>query len=165
MILVDGLSGVFSRAVFGIPLWGLTYFAMSLVTLVAYAIDKRRAKLNRRRIPERTLHLLSLAFGFPGAFVGQQLFRHKRRKVRFMVVFWMIVALHIGIATALNQRARSSANPKDSGREQDIAWGPSDDGTRGTLRHGPSTRSQSSLENESLRSSARPKRLSSRYPP
>ena len=36
---------------------------MTVVTFFAYGIDKWRARSNRRRTPERTLHLLELAGG------------------------------------------------------------------------------------------------------
>jgi uncharacterized membrane protein YsdA (DUF1294 family) len=72
----------------------LVYAVTSLVTLVAYGLDKRAAIKGRTRIPESTLHLLELIGGFPGGFVGQHLFRHKRAKVRYMVVFWVIVVVH-----------------------------------------------------------------------
>jgi uncharacterized membrane protein YsdA (DUF1294 family) len=70
------------------------YALMSIVTFIAYGFDKRAAVRGRRRIAERTLHLLELLGGFPGALVGQQVFRHKRRKWQFLVVFWLIVVVH-----------------------------------------------------------------------
>ena len=71
------------------------YAAVSFVTFVVYGIDKRRAIRGRRRVPERTLHLLELLGGWPGAILGQALFRHKRRKLSYMAVFAMIVAVHV----------------------------------------------------------------------
>jgi len=47
-------------------------------------------------VSERTLHLFELAGGWPGALIGQQLFRHKRSKGSYMRVFWVIVLLHAG---------------------------------------------------------------------
>src|SRR6185295_11607918 len=41
------------------------YATMSLITLTAYAIDKRRAIRGQRRIKEKTLHLIELAGGWP----------------------------------------------------------------------------------------------------
>ena len=70
------------------------YGLMSLVTLVVYGVDKRRAQRGRSRIPERSLHLLELLGGWPGAVLGQVMFRHKLRKPSYMVVFAGIVALH-----------------------------------------------------------------------
>ena len=70
------------------------YLVASVVTFVAYGLDKLAARRGRRRIRESTLHVLELVGGFPGALVGQHLFRHKRRKTRYLVVFWGIVVLH-----------------------------------------------------------------------
>lgn len=71
------------------------YVVMSLVTGLAYWLDKRLAQGGGRRISERTLHLLALAFGWPGALLAQRLVRHKNRKVSFQLVFWLIVGGHI----------------------------------------------------------------------
>ena len=71
------------------------YALVSIVTFAVYGIDKRRAVCGGRRVPERTLHGLELLGGWPGALVGQRLFRHKRRKLTYMLVFLGIVALHM----------------------------------------------------------------------
>lgn len=73
----------------------------STVAFVAYGVDKRRAGTDARRIPERTLHLLALAGGWPGAIVAQRRFRHKTQKVRFRVVFWITVVLHVAAVAAV----------------------------------------------------------------
>lgn len=73
------------------------YVVMSLVTGLAYWLDKRLAQGGGRRISERTLHLLALAFGWPGAFVAQRVVRHKNRKAKFQVVFWLIIGLHVAL--------------------------------------------------------------------
>jgi hypothetical protein len=41
---------------------------VSLITFVAYALDKRAARLGRPRTPESTLHVPELLGGWPGAF-------------------------------------------------------------------------------------------------
>jgi uncharacterized membrane protein YsdA (DUF1294 family) len=74
--------------------------AVSLVTFAAYGIDKRNAVLQRRRIPEKRLHQLALLGGWPGAWIGQQFFRHKTQKTRFRIVFWLTVVLHVGLIIA-----------------------------------------------------------------
>ena len=77
-------------------LWlAAVYAVMSVVTFVVYAWDKRAAKKERWRVRERTLHLLELLCGWPGAMVAQNLIRHKSRKVSFRVVFWLMVALNV----------------------------------------------------------------------
>ena len=69
--------------------------ACSAVVFVLYGIDKRRAIKVKPRISERTLHLFALAGGWPGAYLGSRLFRHKTLKVSFRVVFWLTVAVHL----------------------------------------------------------------------
>src|SRR4051812_42297299 len=79
------------------PLLGLlpTYAVMSVVTFAVYAFDKSRAARGGWRVRESHLHALALLCGWPGALLAQQVFRHKRRKVGFMLVTLLIVALHV----------------------------------------------------------------------
>ncbi len=72
---------------------------VSAVTFAVYAFDKHRAGTAGRRIPERTLHVLALFGGWPGAFLGQQILRHKTRKLPFQIVYWITVAIHAGVWT------------------------------------------------------------------
>ncbi len=77
-------------------------FVMSVVSFTAYGLDKRRSENGSRRVPEQTLHILALLGGWPGALLGQRQFRHKTKKLCFLIVFWCIVVLHVavvGIAT------------------------------------------------------------------
>lgn len=71
------------------------YVGLSILTFHVYAVDKLAAKRGRRRTPENTLHLLSLAGGWPGALLAQQLMRHKCAKSSFVAMFWLTVALNI----------------------------------------------------------------------
>jgi len=73
----------------------IVYAVASLVTFAAYGFDKRRARLGGRRTPEARLHLLELCGGWPGALLGQRVFRHKTQKVSFLVITWAIIALHL----------------------------------------------------------------------
>lgn len=68
---------------------------MSVITFVAYARDKSAARAHARRIPEATLHCFDLACGWPGGLIAQRRLRHKTRKTRFLVVFWVTVALNL----------------------------------------------------------------------
>jgi uncharacterized membrane protein YsdA (DUF1294 family) len=70
------------------------YGVMSAVAFVLYWLDKRRAERGEWRVSEGTLHALELFGGWPGALIAQRVFRHKRRKTRYMVVFWIIAAVH-----------------------------------------------------------------------
>jgi uncharacterized membrane protein YsdA (DUF1294 family) len=82
------------------------YTLASLVTFVAFGIDKRRATRNERRIPERALHGLELGFGWPGALAGMLVFRHKTRKSRYLVVTALVVLVHLGLFGAAFTFAR-----------------------------------------------------------
>ena len=70
----------------------IVYGAASAAAVIVYAADKSAARRDVWRTPERTLHLLALVGGWPGALVAQTVFRHKTRKVSFRIVFWITVA-------------------------------------------------------------------------
>lgn len=69
--------------------------AITLVTFAYYGYDKTRAKAGSRRVPELVLHLLALAGGSGGAYLGMRVFRHKTIKGNYQVVFWTIVVLQL----------------------------------------------------------------------
>jgi len=70
---------------------------MSIMCFTAYGWDKRRSINGGRRVPENTLQLLAFCGGWPGAMLGQRHFRHKTKKLPFLIVFWAVVVLHIAI--------------------------------------------------------------------
>ena len=63
----------------------LVMAAWNVIVLIMYGIDKWKAKRRVWRIPERTLLFLAAAGGCTGALAGMLMFRHKTRKLRFMV--------------------------------------------------------------------------------
>lgn len=67
----------------------------SVASFVAYAWDKRQARLRRWRIAENRLHLLALLGGWPGAWLARRVLRHKTVKPAFRRVFWLTAALHL----------------------------------------------------------------------
>lgn len=80
------------------------YVVMSVVTFTAYCLDKRAAIRGMWRMREKDLHVLALLGGFPGAIVGQHIFKHKRNKRSFMFVLGLIVIAHVaawGIAASV----------------------------------------------------------------
>lgn len=77
------------------PMVPAVYIGLSLLAFLAYAVDKSAAIKGRWRTPEKTLHLLSVAGGWPGALLAQQLLRHKCSKPSFVAVFWITVATNI----------------------------------------------------------------------
>ena len=91
------------------PRWLLwAYLGGSAVTFLAYAMDKSAAQRGAWRIKEQTLHLLSLAGGWPGALLAQQMLRHKSAKAEFRAVFWATVALNIVGFVVLSSPAASA---------------------------------------------------------
>ncbi|QQX81124.1 cold shock and DUF1294 domain-containing protein [Shewanella sp. KX20019] len=82
-----------------LPLAALIYLlSISCVTFIAYALDKRAAKLQRWRVKESSLHLLAVLGGWPGALIAQQLLRHKSAKTPFKVLLWITIVLNIGVS-------------------------------------------------------------------
>jgi len=88
---------------------------MSAASFAVYGLDKRRAVVGGRRVPERTLHLLALLGGWPGALFGQRHFRHKTHKVSFLLAFWAVVALHVAVVGAIAYTLLGSLRPQASG--------------------------------------------------
>ena len=76
------------------PYVAIAYATMSLLAIALYGFDKRRATSGGERVRERTLHLVELLGGWPGALIAMQLFRHKTRKLSYLLVTWTIVAAH-----------------------------------------------------------------------
>ncbi|MGY0614871.1 DUF1294 domain-containing protein [Vibrio sp. FJH11] len=71
------------------------YLAISVFTYLMFAWDKQAAQNGNWRTPENTLHLLSLAGGWPGALLAQFQLRHKSKKQPFKFILWITVALNI----------------------------------------------------------------------
>ncbi|MBY6185615.1 DUF1294 domain-containing protein [Marinobacter hydrocarbonoclasticus] len=77
------------------------YLAMSLLTLLAFGLDKRRALTGGYRLPEKLLHTMELLGGWPGALVGARQFRHKTQKRAYLWVLFAIVLLHMLVWAAI----------------------------------------------------------------
>ncbi|NHZ91196.1 DUF1294 domain-containing protein [Massilia sp. CCM 8733] len=91
-------AAVFASAVLAwhVPLWvGALYALASVVCFTVYARDKAAARAGQRRTPERSLLLLGLLCGWPGAVLAQQWLRHKSSKRAFQVAFWMTVISNV----------------------------------------------------------------------
>ena len=67
---------------------------LSTVTWLFFLYDKRQAALQNRRIPESTLHILTLVGGWAGAFLAQRWLRHKSQEVKFQITAWCGLILH-----------------------------------------------------------------------
>lgn len=66
--------------------WFMYYLLIvNLVTWILYGVDKRKAIKGAWRIPEKTLILSAVIGGSVGALAGMMMFRHKIRKMKFIV--------------------------------------------------------------------------------
>jgi uncharacterized membrane protein YsdA (DUF1294 family) len=68
-----------------------------------YGADKMAARRAMRRVPEATLLVFGLIGGWPGAIIGQQLFRHKTQKQPFKTYFIVSVIVSISAMVAVYQ--------------------------------------------------------------
>lgn len=71
---------------------------MSLITLIFYAIDKRKAVKHKWRVPEKVLLLLSLCGGSIGGLIALYGLRHKNRHWYFVLVNFFALVIHIALA-------------------------------------------------------------------
>ena len=72
----------------------VAYLTGSCVAYLAYVFDKAAALKGQWRTPESTLHLFSLAGGWPGAMFAQRTLRHKTQKQSFQLAYWATVVLN-----------------------------------------------------------------------
>ena len=91
LLLLAVLFRILPSFVFGFSL------LLSMITFGFYAIDKSAARKGQWRTEERSLHLLALLGGWPGALVGQRLLRHKSKKLSFQMDFWLTVVLNCAV--------------------------------------------------------------------
>jgi len=75
--------------------WLIVYGVASVACFVGYGLDKRAAHRKEWRVSETILLMVGLVGGWPGAIIGQEVFRHKTQKVAFRTLFWMSVAINM----------------------------------------------------------------------
>lgn len=76
-------------------LWGSYILLINIMTFCLFGEDKRCARQKKRRIPERTLFLLTFLGGAGGAFAGMHIFHHKTRKLKFCLGVPVILVLQL----------------------------------------------------------------------
>lgn len=70
---------------------------INLTGIGVMGLDKHKAILHRRRIPERTLFLIALLGGSLGTWIGMYLFRHKTRHLRFVLGIPLILLIQAAV--------------------------------------------------------------------
>ncbi|ENL6904538.1 DUF1294 domain-containing protein [Enterobacter ludwigii] len=98
LLLIAAIGSLFTSHPF--ILWLLL---INVLTLATYGADKMAARRAMRRVPEATLLVFGLIGGWPGAIIGQQLFRHKTQKQPFKTYFIVSVIVSISAMVAVYQ--------------------------------------------------------------
>ena len=70
---------------------------INLAAFVLMGLDKRKAKKNLWRIPEKTLFLSAILGGSAGAIAGMYVFHHKTRHWYFVIGMPLILVIQIGL--------------------------------------------------------------------
>ena len=96
LLIFAAIGSFFSSSSFAV--W---FLLINVLTMAIYGADKTAARKGMRRVPETTLLLYGVVGGWPGAILGQQLFRHKTQKQPFKTWFLMSVVVSILATLAL----------------------------------------------------------------
>ncbi|PML59915.1 DUF1294 domain-containing protein [Vibrio lentus] len=91
-LVLVAVSVLFAESSKALLVW---YLAIGLVTFFVYAKDKRAAINGNWRVPEKTLHILSVAGGWLGALIAQDKLRHKTQKQPFRAIYWLTVVINV----------------------------------------------------------------------
>jgi uncharacterized membrane protein YsdA (DUF1294 family) len=67
----------------------------NLLGFVLMGVDKKRAKNNEWRIPERTLWGVSILGGAIGSFIGMRVFHHKTKHNSFRIGMPLLIIVHV----------------------------------------------------------------------
>ncbi|WEK70976.1 MAG: DUF1294 domain-containing protein [Candidatus Chryseobacterium colombiense] len=70
---------------------------INLFSGIMFGLDKRKAVLHRRRIPETALLGISFLGGSIGAILAMLIFMHKISKTSFLLKFGFIVLIQVAL--------------------------------------------------------------------
>ncbi|MBU1659221.1 DUF1294 domain-containing protein [bacterium] len=74
----------------------LIYFIfINVSSFILYTFDKFKARVGGARISENLLHLFSALGGFLGSTLSMWIFRHKTKKVSFLIKHILILGMWI----------------------------------------------------------------------
>ncbi|MDH5896364.1 DUF1294 domain-containing protein [Vibrio splendidus] len=91
-LVLVAVSVLFAESSKALLVW---YLVIGVVTFFVYAKDKRAAINGNWRVPEKTLHIFSVAGGWLGAFIAQEKLRHKTQKQPFRSIYWLTVVINV----------------------------------------------------------------------
>ncbi|KQO06957.1 DUF1294 domain-containing protein [Sphingomonas sp. Leaf242] len=73
------------------------FLIINMITVTAFAVDKRRSSTGAWRIPESRLLWFAALGGSPGAFWARGRYRHKTRKQPFVGRLQLIAMVQVGV--------------------------------------------------------------------
>lgn len=80
----------------------LIYFVcINFISFIVFFLDKEKAKRDRWRIQEKTLHTLSFLGGVVGSISAMTLFHHKTRKKGFVAITLLALLFNIFVCYQL----------------------------------------------------------------
>ncbi len=91
-LVLVAVSALFAESSKALLAW---YLVIGVVTFFVYAKDKRAAINGNWRVPEKTLHIFSVAGGWLGALIAQDKLRHKTQKQPFRAIYWLTVFINV----------------------------------------------------------------------
>lgn len=71
------------------------FFIVNILLFILMGIDKKRAILNKWRISEKNLILISILGGSIGGLIGMYTFRHKTKHLKFTIGLPLILILQL----------------------------------------------------------------------
>ena len=71
------------------------FIIINLIGFFTMWLDKRKAKKGVWRIPEKTLFIITALGGGIGTIAGMYTFRHKTKKIQFVIGFPLITILEV----------------------------------------------------------------------
>ncbi|MBE5890093.1 MAG: DUF1294 domain-containing protein [Lachnospiraceae bacterium] len=71
---------------------------INITGFAVMGVDKKRARQQAWRIPEKSLFLVSIIGGSLGTFLGMRCFRHKTKHWYFVIFMPLILILHLALA-------------------------------------------------------------------
>lgn len=91
-LVLVAVSVLFAESSKALLVW---YLVIGVVTFFVYSKDKRAAINGNWRVPEKTLHIFSVAGGWLGALIAQDKLRHKTQKQPFRSIYWLTMVINV----------------------------------------------------------------------
>lgn len=88
-------------------MWRYVAAYVVIINIIAFVVmlhDKKQAKKHKKRVPEKRLFLIALAYGSLGIFLGMYAFRHKTKHPSFVYGIPSILFIQIFLSLYIIKR-------------------------------------------------------------